>query len=508
MKFTEDGHVLLSVRLEDDLLHFSIEDTGIGIAEEKLVSLFDPFTQADVTTTRKFGGTGLGLAISRQLVLLMGGEVKVESEEGKGSCFFFTVKLPTVAFAAPLAFRDTHLSGKRLLLVDDSAPSRLALSELMSDWGIQIDTAADGVEGLVKMSTTPGGYDLVILDHHMPGLSGVDISRAMAVNPGLQNVPRLLLIRMGESLGEAGRGLSAIARPARPDTLRTAILRATNATPEPVTTSRLAAAAETTTSKPAKEPDETRILVAEDNAVNQLLARRLMRKMGYEYEIVSNGRLAVERWKEGGISMILMDCMMPELDGYGATREIRRLENGQGRTPILAMTANALSGAREKCLESGMDDYLTKPIDAASLQDTIVCWLAKSQQSEPVPVPVPEPVPVPIKVLDDKAIARLESIGEEDLSELNELIELFISDAQERIAAINHDPENHHRVYRTVHALKSACGYLGARELKNLCAEVERNASQDIGSLEQIRRMPAALERFQIALPLRIKMIA
>jgi two-component system sensor histidine kinase/response regulator len=507
MKFTEAGHVLVAVSMDGDVPCFRIDDTGIGIPAEKLDTLFDPFTQADITTTRRFGGTGLGLAISRQLVQLMDGELCVSSEEGRGSSFWFSAPLGIEEPA--VVTHDPKLAGKRILIIDDTPQSREALAEQVSEWGLHADTAADGVDGLVRLATASGGYDLILLDQHMPGLLGAELARALATNPSFRDIPRILLVRMGEGIGVSAELCTPLARPARHDVLHGALLRALNlprSRPVPTAPVKPVAAVRprspVTTLIPITQKARPLILVAEDNSVNQLLARRLVHKMGYDLEIVGNGRLAVERWEAGGVSLILMDCMMPELDGYGATQKIRQLEGGGPRTPILAMTANALSGAKERCLESGMDDYLTKPIDATHLQQTIERWLAP-------PEPVLTRPTTPVQVLNEHAVAQLEDIGMEDPAELQELIDIFTADSQQRITALlEARPVEHTLIYRTAHAMRSACAYLGAQELRELCDTIEQDARQEIDCSALIARLPDALRRFGEALPRRLALSA
>lgn len=494
MRFTAGGHVLISTGMLEDAMRFSVEDTGIGISTDKLSSLFDPFTQADATTTRRFGGTGLGLAISSQLVSLMGGELKVSSVEGKGSTFWFDASLPIESEAVPKS--KPTLQNKRILLIDDNAASRTALSDQFRSWGLTIETVTDSISGLVTLTTAEPRYDLAIIDHHMPGLSGGALVQAISVHPSLKDLPCLLLTRMGESIGSFTGLCETVARPVRPDALHAAILRALSC---PQTSPSLINITqpkeqESPAPPPVKQP---MILVAEDNNVNQLLARRMMQKMGYNCDIVRNGHEAIERWMAGGVDLILMDCMMPELDGYAATQQIRKLEGRGARTPILAMTANALRGAKEKCLESGMDGYLTKPIDAARLKQTIEQWLQSSKTE----------TSASSEVLDEPALLRLEHIGEEDPKDLIELVEIFFDDAHKRIATMTEACfDDYTLLHRTSHAMKSGCTYLGAHELQELCSTIERDASERRSSAASIQALPAALERFQAALYQRLKL--
>jgi two-component system, sensor histidine kinase and response regulator len=488
MRFTAGGHVLISTHMLDDAMRFSVEDTGIGISTDKLSSLFDPFTQADATTTRRFGGTGLGLAISSQLVSLMGGELKVSSIEGEGSTFWFDA--PLLIESEAVHRSKPTLQDKRILLIDDNAASRTALSDQFRTWGLSIDTVTDSISGLVTLTTAQPHYDLAIIDHHMPGLSGGALVQAISVHPTLKELPCLLLTRMGENIGSFTGQCETIARPARPDALHTSILRALQE-PQDLLSEPCIEKPKKPAPPTARAAKPPMILVAEDNNVNQLLARRMMQKMGYDCEIVSNGHGAIERWMAGGVDLILMDCMMPELDGYAATQQIRTLEGSGARIPILAMTANALRGAREKCLESGMDGYLTKPIDAARLKATIEQWLQSSALA----------VSKQPEILDEPAVLRLQRIGEEDLKDLIELVDIFFADAQKRIATMTEARSDAHTLlHRTAHAMKSGCTYLGARELQELCAIIEREASERRTCTASIQALPDALERFRSAL--------
>jgi len=369
VKFTAKGHVALTVSWLDGTVRISVSDTGVGIAPAAQQVLFTPFMQADASTTRQFGGTGLGLAIAADLVAAMGGRILVDSQPGLGSQF--SVELPLFGGPPPdPPSVDPDLTELSVLIIDPCAPSRKALSDWLRAAGMNVRTAADGVVGLGWMGRLRETVDCVIIDEHLSGLSGSDLARALSASPASRDVPRLLVGRLGEAADLQAPVVSTLSRPLRPDLVLNAIWGALGHTILPVHTPSLAP----TLTLP---PVGARVLVAEDNPLNQLLAGRILEDLGMDFEMVVSGRLAVRRWKRGDISLILMDCMMADLDGYGATAEIRQLEQARGlpRTPIIALTADALAGTRERCLGVGMDDYLTKPVDLEQLARTLGTWL-------------------------------------------------------------------------------------------------------------------------------------
>jgi signal transduction histidine kinase/DNA-binding response OmpR family regulator len=414
VKFTEKGHVLVDVAgdVEGDVarLHIRVEDTGIGIPAEKLQSVFEKFAQVDSSSTRRHEGTGLGLAIAARLVDLMGGKIGVESQVGKGSVFWFTAPLPLHREeAAPAAPVPVDVTGARVLVIDDNPVNRQILLEQLRSWGFDCAAAESGAVGLAfldRAAQLGARVDCVILDYQMPGMSGADVAKAIASDSRTQAVPVILLTSVDQV--DFARlvidfGIAAhLTKPARSAVLlgtiisviqkaRTAVDRAQyvrNAADEKPAVVPAFAAINPATSVPAavtnmKEfapplPGQSiDILVAEDNEVNQLVFGQILNGIGLSYRIAGNGRTAVEMHRALKPKLMLMDVSMPEMNGYEATRAIRAAEAETGaHTPIIGVTAHALKGDREKCIDAGMDDYLSKPISPDRLSSKIGTWLS------------------------------------------------------------------------------------------------------------------------------------
>jgi signal transduction histidine kinase/CheY-like chemotaxis protein len=396
IKFTSRGHVFIEVAgLEQTpdraLLRFSIQDTGIGIPADKVGILFEKFTQADTTTTRKFGGTGLGLAISKRLVELMGGSITVSSVPDVGSTFSFTLRLPLGAPRAPYGRRD--LEGAHLLIVDDNEVNRRVLTEQLAACQIRLaaaSTAAEALDTLRGAHADGDPFDIAILDFLMPDMDGEMLGRAIKRDPDLRHTALVMLTSGGQAgdcsdLGNAGFA-AYLVKPVRPALLldALAVVRHTDANggarPPMITRHSLAESrAVEMRSQPAAEALDARILVAEDNAVNRKLAVRLLEKFGCRVDVASNGKEAVEMWSRLPYDAVLMDCQMPEMDGYEATAEIRRREAERGvpaekHTPILALSASAMEEDVKKCLAAGMDDFISKPVEIEKLRRCLERW--------------------------------------------------------------------------------------------------------------------------------------
>ncbi|CAI2932830.1 response regulator [Aminobacter niigataensis] len=401
VKFTDSGHVLVDVtgRSEGDAtkLHVAVTDTGIGIPEAKLKLVFEKFSQVDASSTRRHEGTGLGLAITSRLVDMMGGEIGVDSAEGAGSTFWFTLTLPNAGRleSRPAALID--VTGARVLIVDDNAVNRTILTEQMVSWGFDSCAARSGDEGLRVLTAAQAmgvKVDCIVLDYQMPGMTGAEMARIVRHTPGLSDTPIVMLTSVDQSLsGPAHRDLAIDAqliKPARSSALLEALVgsiqrrRAPNLTPVQVADGQMPAkdaggqAASVTRLRGGQRPageGGLDILVAEDNEVNQMVFSQILAETELSFEIVGNGRRAVAAFGERRPRMILMDVSMPEMNGLEATGEIRKLERGTGtRVPIIGVTAHALKGDKERCLEAGMDDYLPKPISPRALLEKIERW--------------------------------------------------------------------------------------------------------------------------------------
>jgi len=385
VKFTERGVVVAAVRLvsrtaTEVILRFEVRDTGIGIPPEQMHRLFQSFSQVDASTSRRYGGTGLGLAISKQLVELMGGEIGVESVLGEGSTFWFTVVLETRSDHVQEEPPPGNTEGLRILVVDDNATSRGVLHTQLAAWQCRptaVETGAAALAALREATADEDPFGLALIDHDMPDMDGEALARAIHGDPTLRQTPLILLRSPGWREG-AGRlqplGLTAnLTKPVRQSCLFDAIARVIAGTPAQPPQRGVP----THITPPCTDQAVPRlgILVAEDNVVNQKVAIHLLQKMGHRTDAVANGREAVEAMLRIPYDLVFMDCQMPEMDGYEATREIRRREGGARRTPIIAMTANAMVGDREQCLAAGMDDYLSKPVKPESLREVIERWL-------------------------------------------------------------------------------------------------------------------------------------
>jgi signal transduction histidine kinase/CheY-like chemotaxis protein len=393
IKFTEAGEVILELSAEnrpDDrdgyqaqVLRFGVRDTGIGIAADDLKRLFHAFSQVDNSSTRRYGGTGLGLAISKQLVGLMGGQIGAESEPGHGSYFWFVAPF-TLAKEIPAERPWKDLQGVSVLIVDDNPTNREVLQQQILSWGISVGTAENGVRALELMHAAielGKPYKLAIVDMKMPQLDGVEFAKQVRADPALADVFLVLLSSLGvpaisdKDAGTAGFG-AVLTKPVRQSDLYDCLVRV------------MASESQWKRLKPAVAQKAQpaglvgwRILVAEDNPVNQEVALAMLEGLGCEAEVANNGHEAVEAMKRGHYDLVLMDWRMPEMDGFEAVAVIRRLEAerpGGPRTPVIALTANAMEGDRERCLAAGMDDYLAKPFKQEQLQAILSRWLTDS----------------------------------------------------------------------------------------------------------------------------------
>ena len=398
LKFTEHGEVVVTAEkeIENDstvMIRFSVKDTGIGISEETQKKLFRAFTQADGSTTRKYGGTGLGLSISKQLVELMGGKIGVTSVPGKGSTFWFTASFAKQPADPVKALPHLEsLDNLRVLIVDDNATNRTILSHQLSSWGMVHDEAESGPQALdlMKAAAARGvAYDLAVLDFLMPGMDGFALAEAIKSDPDISQVRLVLLTSAGER-GDGARssnaGISAyLSKPVRQSQLFDCLISVmSKSADEPEVTKFTSSSLVTKHAlQETKNMSHKLILLAEDNVVNQKVAVRQLQKLGYRCDTVANGREAIEALRRIPYDLVLMDCQMPEMDGYEATGEIRRKEVDPRHTPIVAMTAHALEGDREKCLAAGMDDYITKPVRLEELTRVLNAFLGSTKKENP-----------------------------------------------------------------------------------------------------------------------------
>jgi len=412
IKFTEAGHVLVEVTGDPDVggpgLRINVADTGIGIPNDKLQLVFEKFSQVDGSSTRRHEGTGLGLAITARLVAMMGGEIGVESVYGAGSTFWFSLELPVADEPSRVRIAPLDVTGARILVIDDNPVNRSILSEQMASWRFDACAAQNGVEGLQVLAAAAAhglAVDCVILDYQMPGMSGAEVARAIRANPTIAATPIVMLTSVDHSATNAGYreiGIDAhLIKPVRSSILletlvetiqkRRGVGTAASAGRSGTDAGHARPAAATRPAAPVRprdtparaDPGRTDILVAEDNEVNQLVFTQILAETGLSFEIVANGRLAVEAWRERRPDLILMDVSMPEMNGLQATAAIRAAEAGTGsRVPIVGVTAHALKGDRERCIEAGMDDYLPKPISPRALLEKIERWSGDGARRE------------------------------------------------------------------------------------------------------------------------------
>jgi len=480
IKFTEQGEVVVSVTTAlaaDDVvqLRFAIRDTGIGIAPEHLGSVFREFTQADSTMTRRYGGTGLGLAISQRLVRLMGGEITVTSEVGRGSAFSFT--LPFLAeVAAPRAAGLATLGGRRMLIVDDNQTNRRILRDMLATEGIKVDeasTAGEGLEAIRGAVKKHAPYDLAILDVQMPDMDGFQLATAVRADRGLARTRLLMLTSAGQrGDGERCRELGIrgyLTKPmSRADLLEA--LGTVLAGPEETATTEVV-----TRHTIAESRRAVRVLLAEDNPVNQQVAVAMLVKRGHEVHVAGNGREAVDAITQREYDVVLMDIQMPEMDGFEATHAIRALPKGKD-LPIIGLTAHALSGERERCLSHGMTDYLAKPFKAHELFALVE---GTAEPKRPAPQPLTTAPPVDLEGFR----ATLREAGAE--SALYSIIDTFVRQAPDRLAALAGAVASGTgtEIAKAAHVYRGAAATIGARELAELLERVETTARA--GDIEQ-----------------------
>ena len=513
LKFTQQGEVMIHVTRREEaaersLIEFAVIDTGIGIAPEVQGILFKPFTQADTSTTRKFGGTGLGLAICKQLVEQMGGQIGIESVPGLGSAFRFTVWLtqqPAQAQTTPMP--RGSLAGRRLCIVDDNATNRRILEQYAFQWGLQSATASDGYQALALLKDAAAReepFDLAILDLQMPRMDGLELGRTITADPVLAGTRLVLLTSMGIR-GQAEKakqaGISAylnkpVHRSHLYDCLSMIVDLPAKSAMDPLEAGAASRPADVLVTrhvlKEAAVAARARILVAEDNIVNQKVAVCQLEKLGYRADIVANGVEAVDAVSRVSYALVLMDCQMPEMDGLEATALIRKREGEQAsrRLPIIAMTANAMRGDREKCLAAGMDDYLAKPAKLEQLEAALARWLngrsTPGEQNEPVPPVGQESAH---ECVDASVLTELRQL---DMScgLLSTLITNFLKDVPNHLAFLQEALRQGDAgaLARVAHELNGSSSNLGVRNMRQLCIEL-----QALGKAKELSKAGALL---------------
>jgi signal transduction histidine kinase/DNA-binding response OmpR family regulator len=499
VKFTERGQVVVSASLEDEsrshvVVRFAITDTGIGLSEESHQRIFEPFTQADGSTTRKYGGTGLGLSISRRLAELMNGTINVVSEDGKGSTFWFNARFEKVALAAAIRVPalTPDLAGARILVVDESVASREFLHRYMAAWGLRdsvTSNAHDALSMLRRAAVAHEPYDAIIVDLILNGSDAFTIAKQVRQEPALDGTKLILLTAFDEQ-GLSQRAMDSgfaayLVKPVKQSQLFDTIAQVMGSqtglrgsySKKPAPSARVESIF-----PGGKSPVGVLILVAEDHPVNREVAILQLQQLGLPSNAVSNGLEALEAIARTQYTLLLMDCQMPEMDGYEATRQIRIREAGTGRRlPIIAMTAHAMQGDRELCLAAGMDDYVSKPVTLEKLQAVLQPWMPRRKLQPPVAAPMADggnsvrPAEATHGPVDLTVIVELRSMQGDDHEFMTRLIETYFAQTDillknMRAAAVRGDAET---LRQAAHKLKGGSAVLGVKNLANICYDLE-----------------------------------
>jgi signal transduction histidine kinase/CheY-like chemotaxis protein/HPt (histidine-containing phosphotransfer) domain-containing protein len=511
VKFTPEGEVAVEVTRDgidaDDVagVRFVVRDTGIGIAEKDLERLFESFQQADASTTRRFGGTGLGLAISRHLTQIMGGDLTVASELGQGSTFTFTVPFPPAVGELTRLPVQMELRGLKVLAVDDTATNRRVLEAYLGSWGMRVTSCPDGAEALDALNRAAERgepFDVAVLDFNMPRMDGVELARRISASPQLRSLRMVMLTSSGTGHAAAREAgvTEFLTKPVRQSRLYDAIASAMyhapgGRSPRARETDREDEGALSATA--GRTEAGALILIAEDHDVNRILMEKLLVKRGHRTIAAGTGLDAVRLASEGQVDLVFMDCQMPELDGYAATRRIRDGEGAGARLPIVAMTAHAMAGDRERCLAAGMDDYVTKPLRPDEIDAMLARWLPEAaavgdgQGNGHANGAAADPI-------DQR---RFDDLGRDFSPDVvREVVHAFIDSTPpiiERIV-LAAEGDDHTEIAQGAHRLKGGCLAVGAGALNDIADELER-LGRERADGQLLRDAAARLERSWIA---------
>jgi signal transduction histidine kinase/DNA-binding response OmpR family regulator len=509
IKFTRKGEVVVRVSLdsEDELsaaLRFAVIDTGIGVPENKKNGLFELFSQVDASTTRKYGGTGLGLAICKQLVELMGGEICVESEEGVGSTFWFTVTLEKqpsgcVSPSVPTG----EVKDRRVLVVDDNATNRRVIKTLLGSWQCRSDEAENGAAALEKLREAAAcndPFEMALLDDNMPRLDGEELGVEIKQDPAIQDTILVKMIAFGRQSDspqlEAKCFSSYLTKPIKQSQLHESLVQATDgksASSGPFKQNIITEQNITEYSKQGR-----RVLVAEDNITNQKVALKMLEKLGYRADAVANGLEAVKALEAIPYDLVLMDCQMPDMNGYEATRLIRSPNSAviNHKVHIIAMTASAMQSNREECIKSGMDDFISKPVGTQALLDLIEKWLPESD--------IPQQQESDRQISPKKEIFDITSLMDQvmgDKDQALELIQGFLADVQNCIVGIKDaiDESDVDQLKHQADILKSASSNINANNLREIASRIKEASANEKDASTLLPTLEEAFQTFKKA---------
>jgi signal transduction histidine kinase/ActR/RegA family two-component response regulator len=492
---------------EQWLLHFSVRDTGIGIPLEKQSRLFKSFQQVDASTTRHYGGTGLGLAICKRLTELLSGKIWVDSAAGQGSTFHFTALAKSAATTAPPNWQtpQPQLAEKRLLVVEDNETNRRIIRHRAEQWGMQVECVTNSREALARLETSP--LDAAILDLQLPDMDGLALADQIRLRPAGRYLPLLLLssVRLrSDDTRPFHAGISVfVHKPIRSAQLLDALCRAMNVQ---LLREKKAPSAPVLDATFARRLP-LRLLLADDNLINQKVGLSVLQKLGYRADVANNGLEVLQALEQKAYDIIFLDVQMPEMDGLEATRRIRERWPVEKRPCIIAMTGNALLGDREKCLAAGMDDYISKPVRIAELQNALERWGPPRARKTDTSFLSRSTALSRENLLDESILAELREMSSSDgVNIIRELVDLFLEGAPQRIAQINESLADPPKLAFQAHALKSMSLNLGAKRIVEICQQLEElgRTGNVAGAPELLRELDLALNQTRVhLLPLR-----